>query len=66
MLKLNLFQKKSSQYNVLRFSTEDKSWETLGEIDLQFSNKTEIIYTTTISQEIIDHLNFLMRTIYMF
>ena len=35
--------KKDLQYNVLRFSTDDKSWETLGKIDLQFSNKTDFI-----------------------
>ena len=43
-LKSKPISKKSSQYNILRFSTEDKSWENLGKIDLQFSNKTDFIY----------------------
>lgn len=36
--------KKGSQYNILRFSTVNKNWENLGNIDLQFSNKTDFIY----------------------
>ena len=43
-VKTKAISKKELQYNVLRFSTEDKSWEILGEIDLQFSNKTDFIY----------------------
>ena len=40
----NPISKEKTQYNILRFSTINKNWETLGKIDLQFSNKTDYIY----------------------
>lgn len=36
--------KKNSQYSIFRFSTNQKKWETLGNIDMQSSNRVDYIY----------------------